>query len=151
MLSICFILLLAVIILFSNKSSKIYKSAKILWIEEWNRHGKEVLENILQSLRDLGNIFNVSRHIQWMTKYCLNLVGWRGCFSNTSRPCPCISIVIWRKHASPFRLTLPLRKCFETYPILGGLVGKKGVNWPLLLPKKSHQLPKIDFTSFNFS
>ena len=58
-------------------------------LEEWHRHGEEVLENILWILRGWGNISDVRRRSRRTRRYCLNLEGWGGYFSNTSEPCLC--------------------------------------------------------------
>ena len=58
-------------------------------LEEWHRHGEEVLENILRILRGWGNISDVRRRSRRTRRYCLNLEGWGGYFSNTSEPCLC--------------------------------------------------------------
>ena len=62
---------------------------KLIVMEEWHRDGEEVLENILRILRGWGNISDVRRRSRRTRRYCLNLEGWGGYFSNTSEPCLC--------------------------------------------------------------
>ena len=89
-------------------------------LEEWHRHGEEVLENILRILRGWGNISDVRRRSRRTRRYCLNLEGWGGYFSNTSEPCLC------HFHCNLRKINYPLFRnggYWAIYPLLprGGI------------------------------